>query len=367
MRPELVIVAGARPTWIKLLPIFLELKNQGVSFNIIHAGQHYDETMNDVFFKQLPLPTPDYNLGVGSGSPAYQVGQMMQGIEKVLLKDRPKMVLMSGDTNCVPATALATVKMLPRIPLIHFEAGLRSNDKEMPEEWNRIVGDACSQVLLATEPRAVNNLIMEGRRGKDIFLTGHTVADSLRICSSITFIDSVRIPNERYCLLTIHRPSNVNQVSNFKNLMEELGRSCYKIIFPAHPRTKKFIKDNNIIMPVNIELCEPMGYLSFISFIKSAVVVITDSGGIQEESTVLGVPCITLRNNTERPATVNFGTNYLHGTDYKNLNNIIYYIKKFLRIHPARGKMRPPLDKLWDGCAAQRVVDVIRNKIKSLK
>lgn len=363
-----IFVGGARPTWIKLFPIFKEMNNRNIPFKIIHTGQHYDYNMNEIFFKELELPKPNYFLEVGSDTQARQVAKMMILIEDILLEQRPTAVICFGDTNCVPATALAGVKL--GIPTIHLEAGLRSFDKRMPEEHNRKVADAICDYLFVSEISGIKNLIKEGHTDKQFFLCGNTLADTLRLLNKkIELVYNTRYNyiqgNDDFYLVTAHRPENVNNISFIKQLIESLNELNKQVIFPVHPRTKKIIDrifGEEFKFNTNIDFTKPLGYFDFINLMKICKLVITDSGGIQEESTILGVPCLTIRDNTERPSTVTSGTNFIHGTDFKNFKENIVFWSNFISSNNI--KMRNDLISLWDGFSSIRIVDTIMEIFK---
>lgn len=318
---KIFLITGARPNFMKIAPIWKEMKKYPDCFNpiIVHTGQHYDDKMSAIFFKDMELPNPDIYLGVGSGSHAVQTAKVMVEFEKVCLEKKPDLIIVVGDVNSTLACSIVASKLLS--PLAHIEAGLRSFDRTMPEEINRIVTDSLSNFLFTTCEDANKNLRKEGISNEKIFFVGNTMADTLlrfkdRYSSSfISF--QMRIKEKEYALLTLHRPSNVDNEINFISILEALKeiQTRIKIIFPIHPRTKKQIKDMDMkgrfANMKNIALIEPLGYLEFMSLLVHSKFVLTDSGGIQEETTVLGIPCLTLRKNTERPITVKKGTNIL--------------------------------------------------------
>ena len=369
---RLMSVVGARPNFIKISPIVEELKrNSDFEHLLVHSGQHYDELLSNSFFKDLALPAPDVNLQVGSGSHAVQTAEIMIRLEPVLLEYNPQMLLVVGDVNSTIASALTAAKL--GIPVAHIEAGLRSFDMTMPEEINRKLTDAISTLLFVTEQSGIDNLLGEGISGGRIFLVGNVMIDCLlrhrELAAHSPVFDRLGVfDNGRGCrpygVLTLHRPSNVENRSTLEGILAGVQKIADElpIFFPVHPRTRKNIEAfglrhylsgstdgaTNGIVPL-----DPLGYLEFLSLNDRAQIVLTDSGGIQEETTVLGVPCLTLRENTERPATVEHGTNQIVGV---NSDNIFAAAQSILR-SPARPARRPPL---WDGNTASRIVTVIQ-------
>lgn len=331
-----------------------------IEHRICHTGQHYDEKMSKIFFDDLELPRPDFYLGVGSGSHAEQTGRVMIEFEKVLLSEKPDLIIVVGDVNSTIACSLTAAKL--GIKIAHVEAGLRSYDREMPEELNRLLTDQLADYLFVTEKSGVENLLKEGIDKKKIFFVGNVMIDSL--VHYLPAVNKSKVLNEmglryhEYVLVTLHRPSNVDNPENLKSIMLMLNRlaGLRKIVFPVHPRTMKNIKDFNLITEVNdnFKLVEPIGYIDFITLIKNAELLVTDSGGIQEETTYLGVQCITMRNNTERPVTVEAGTNQLIGTDFGKVEEAA---KKVLSGIKKKGN----IPEKWDGHAAERIVKVLAN------
>ncbi|RNC83336.1 MAG: UDP-N-acetylglucosamine 2-epimerase (non-hydrolyzing) [Balneola sp.] len=309
---KIISIVGARPQFVKLSPLSKILRED---FNeiIIHTGQHFDENMSKVFFEELDIPLPDYNLGVGSGNHGWQTAQMLIEIEEVLIKERPDLVIIFGDTNSTLAGILASSKL--NIDTVHIEAGLRSYNMEMPEEQNRIVSDHLSNHLFAPSKTAVANLKKEGLYEK-AYLTGDIMVDSvlnnveLAKEKSKVVYDLELTPDEYY-LVTLHRPYNVDDPDSLKNILSELGKLGHKVIFPVHPRTRKIIEKNKLSIANNIRLINPQGYLDFINLQKNSLKIITDSGGIQKEAYILNKPCITLRSETEWLETVESGWNLL--------------------------------------------------------
>ncbi|MCF8261100.1 MAG: UDP-N-acetylglucosamine 2-epimerase (non-hydrolyzing) [Melioribacteraceae bacterium] len=343
---------------MKVAPIcreFLKHKDR-VKHLICHTGQHYDPKMSDIFFNQLELPKPDYYLGVGSSSHAVQTAKIMIEFEQILIKELPDLVLVVGDVNSTIACTLTAKKL--NIKCAHVESGLRSFDSEMPEEINRILTDRISDYLFVTEKSGVENLNREGFSKDKIFFVGNTMIDSLsyylkKLSSENGVISD---SNENYILATLHRPSNVDDPDKLKNLIDLLTELSHKrkVIFPIHPRTKKICDQHSLLGSdsENLKLIEPASYLDFISLMKNAELVITDSGGIQEETTFLGVQCITLRENTERSITIEIGTNQLLGHDLDKAKEAALNVL-------AGNKKDGQIPELWDGKAAERIVEVL--------
>lgn len=328
---------------------------------LLHTGQHYDYEMSRVFFQNLDLPDPDIHLGVGSGTHAEQTGRVMIEVEKVLLKQKPDLVIVVGDVNSTLAAALATVKL--HIPLAHVEAGLRSYDKSMPEEINRLLTDAISDYLFTHSPDADENLRREGIPLKNIFLVGNVMVDSLlynkAAAEGSQILSRLSLTEKGYALLTLHRPSNVDEKESLFKIVKALGEISKRIpiVFPAHPRTQKSIKDFNLLnlLPIANQqfiLTEPLGYLDFLKLEMNSKFVMTDSGGIQEETTALNIPCLTLRSTTERPITITQGTNTLVW------NNTERITEEAFKILDGKGK-QGTCPELWDGQAAERIIEIL--------
>lgn len=318
---KIAIVLGTRPEIIKMSPIIRECEKQGINYYILHTGQHYSYEMDRVFFEQLMLSEAKYNLDVGSGKHGEQTGKMLTGIEEILIKDRPDVVLVQGDTNTVVAGALAASKL--QIKIGHVEAGLRSFDRTMPEETNRVVADHISDYLFAPTETSRKYLLNEGISYDKIFVTGNTVVDAayqnLQISKNETdILKKLGLKEKEYFAATAHRAENVDSrvrlrkiLSGFSEIYKEFG---LPIIFPAHPRTAKMIREFGFEVPEGTRLIEPLGYLEFLQLESGARMILTDSGGVQEESCILKVPCVTLRDNTERPETVDVGANLIAGS-----------------------------------------------------
>jgi UDP-N-acetylglucosamine 2-epimerase (non-hydrolysing) len=345
-------VVGARPNFMKMAPVVLELKRRRIPQFLVHTGQHYDAGLSQVFFRDLGIPQPDVHLGVGSDSHARQTARIMTAFEEICRERKPDLVIAGGDVNSTLAVALVASKS--RIPLAHVEAGLRSFDRSMPEEVNRVVTDHLSDLLFTTEESANRNLMDEGIPEERVHFVGNCMVDTLLAHAG----EAVRkAPWEAfgfmprgYGLLTLHRPSNVDDPRVLRSLLEVLGEisSRLPILFPVHPRTRERMEREPMSLPSSLVLCEPLPYLAFLGLMAQARVVLTDSGGIQEETTALRVPCLTLRGNTERPVTLQCGTNRLVGTDPAGIRQGLEEILDGRRAggkHPA----------LWDGNAGQRI------------
>ncbi len=354
---KLVVVAGARPNFMKIAPLIWEIgRRANIEAYLVHTGQHYDERMSKLFFEELKIPRPDIDLGVGSGSHAVQTAEVMKRFEPVVLEQRPDAVVVVGDVNSTIACALTAVKL--GVPVAHVEAGLRSFDRTMPEEINRIVTDAISRWLFVTEPSGVANLRREGVAEDRIYLVGNVMIDTLLACRELsrrsTIRDDLRLTGRSFGVLTLHRPANVDDPEVLAGILAAIGQiqGELPVVFPVHPRTRKALEGRDLAAMPGLIVTEPLGYLDFMKLLAEARLVLTDSGGIQEETTVLGVPCLTLRNNTERPITIEQGTNTLVGLDRQR---IVAAARRVLS-GPSRAGRVPDL---WDGRAAARIVDVL--------
>lgn len=337
---------------MKAAPVLRALSSgREVQQTLVHTGQHYDVAMSDVFFRQLAMPTPNVNLGVGSGSHAQQTAEIMSRIEPVLIETRPDVVVVYGDVNSTLAAALVCSKLLIRVA--HVEAGLRSFDRTMPEEINRIVTDRIADILFTPSDDGDVNLEKEGIGAEKVFRVGNVMIDSLvRLLPVALACPTAGFP-ERYALVTLHRPANVDDSSVLRNILDALiaVKNDIEIVFPVHPRTRQRIKDFALDTS-NVRLVEPLPYIEFLALQSRAALIITDSGGIQEETTYLGIPCLTVRENTERPVTVTLGTNTVVGRDTHRI------ISAILAILEGRGK-KGSIPPLWDGCAANRIAAVL--------
>jgi UDP-N-acetylglucosamine 2-epimerase (non-hydrolysing) len=347
-------VVGARPNFMKAAPVVAALAARGVQQTLVHTGQHYDARMSDIFFKELGLPEPDVNLEVGSGSHAVQTAQIMQRFEPVMLERNPDWVLVYGDVNSTVAAALVCAKLWIRVA--HVEAGLRSGDRSMPEEINRLLTDQLADLLFTPSVDGDENLLREGIAAQKIKQVGNVMIDTLvrllpRAEAGWPPLQMELAPG-RFALVTLHRPSNVDDPQQLASLLEALGRinPDVRVLFPIHPRTRQSIQSNGLDVPKTVRLMEPMGYLDFLSLQSHAAVVVTDSGGIQEETTYLGVPCLTLRDSTERPVTVTLGTNILIGHD---LDLLHAELERIFNGHAKQGQCPP----LWDGHASERIAE----------
>lgn len=350
---KIVHIVGARPNFMKVAPVYRALSSkEGIRQVVVHTGQHYDKNMSDVFFRQLRMPDPDVNLKVGSGSHAQQTAEIMSRVEPVILEQRPQLVMVYGDVNSTLAAALVCSKL--EIRVAHVEAGLRSFDRSMPEEINRIVTDQVSDLLFVPSEEGTRNLLREGISRNKIYFVGNVMIDSLvHMLAGVNGNLPAGIPEE-YVLLTLHRPSNVDDLEWLKELFGALSELAHSkaIVFPVHPRTRERIEQAGIRVGRNIQLMPPQPYIDFLALQSHASLVITDSGGIQEETTYLGVPCLTVRENTERPMTVEVGTNTVVGRDVCRMREEAEAV-----LSGKRKKGRIP--SLWDGKAADRIADVI--------
>src|SRR5712692_10043263 len=360
-RLRIINIVGARPNLVKMAPLMREMKRRGdIEPLLVHTGQHYDEKLSETFFREMGIPAPDVNLGVGSASQAEQTAEIMKRVEPVLLECRPDLVLVVGDVNSTAAVSLTAAKL--GIAIVHVEAGLRSFDRTMPEEINRIVTDALSDYLFVTEEGAINNLIQEGRPRDRIFFVGNVMIDALRqflpLAQNSSIGEELGLLNgagwRRFAVLTLHRPSNVDSVETLSRLLGAIGAIANEIpvIFPVHPRTQQRLAAAKISRHPQVRIIPPVGYYDFLWLMSHSTIVLTDSGGIQEETTALGVACLTLRKNTERPITISQGTNLLVGTDPEK---IIFAAREALAGTGKVGRLPP----LWDGHAAERIVQTL--------
>jgi UDP-N-acetylglucosamine 2-epimerase (non-hydrolysing) len=377
---KIVLVAGARPNFVKISPLWEELNKRGFDCAIVHTGQHYDDKMSGAFFRDLRLPEPDIHLGVGSGTHAEQTGRIMIGFERICLQLKPDLVVVVGDVNSTAASALAAAKL--GIPVAHIEAGLRSFDRSMPEEINRILTDHISDYLFTTCEDANENLRKEGIPASKVLFVGNVMIDTLKrfidLAGKSNILDKLALKEDgelsKYAVLTLHRPSNVDHEDVLRGIFSALNRLSERIpvIFPVHPRTleriRSFALDNMVTyvedlsksdlkaLKKNVWVMSPLGYIDFLNLMAHASVVLTDSGGIQEETTILGIPCLTLRENTERPVTVREGTNLVVGSDPEKILSASFSILT----NGLNGRRTP---KFWDGKAAGRIVEILESRL----
>ncbi len=359
---KVISVVGARPNFIKIAPIHRALLpyRDSVVHKICHTGQHFDANMSKIFFEELEIPEPDFNLGIHGGSHSQQVAGIMTAFEQVLLDEQPDLVLVPGDVNSTMAATLVASKM--GIPVGHIESGLRSFDRAMPEEINRMVTDILSDLLFVSEPSGLTNLEHEGIDKKKVHYVGNVMIDSLvhylpKIARSRILFRLFREKDLQpvdYVLCTFHRPSNVDDPATLAELVGLLRTLPAPVIFPVHPRTRKNMEEHGLLkdLPDNLILLDPIGYIDFLSLVQQAALVITDSGGIQEETTFLRVQCITVRDNTERPVTVEVGTNQLIGTDFGKVQQAALKVL-------GGEKKEGSIPDLWDGHTAERIVKII--------
>ncbi|NNG27653.1 MAG: UDP-N-acetylglucosamine 2-epimerase (non-hydrolyzing) [Ignavibacteriaceae bacterium] len=361
---KVISVVGARPNFMKVAPIHKAFQKYSVKINhlICHTGQHYDAKMSKIFFEDLKLPEPNFYLGVGSGSHAEQTAKVMIEFEKILLKEKPDLVLVVGDVNSTIACSLTAAKL--HIKSVHVEAGLRSFDRDMPEEVNRVLTDSISELLFVTEKSGLTNLKNEGVPKEKVFFVGNVMIDNLihhlEQTNELPTLKDFNVEPAKFVLVTMHRPSNVDSDSQLKKIVHMLNSIAgkIKIIFPIHPRTRKNLESKSLLKSLddNVILTDPIGYLDFLCLLRNAELIITDSGGIQEESTYLGVQCITTRKTTERPVTVEIGTNHLVGDDFEKAEE--------LAIEILNGKRKSgQIPELWDGKASNRIVDILVDKL----
>jgi UDP-N-acetylglucosamine 2-epimerase (non-hydrolysing) len=377
-RLRIMSIVGARPNMMKIAPLLAELRRQEeIEPVLVHTGQHYDYSMSQVFFDQLRVPPPDYNLGVGSGTHFAQTAEIMRKFGELVQQDRPDMVVVAGDVNSTIACALVAAK--ERIPLAHVEAGLRSFDRSMPEEINRVLTDAVADLLFTTEESANRNLTNEGVDPGKVFFVGNLMIDSLvsalQVARPSCLRSELELEGKPYAVLTLHRPSNVDnekQLTRTLDAIFEIGQRI-PIVFPAHPRTARNIEAAGLTairtwtggpLPgidaggTGLWMMPPASYLDFLDLMQHAVMVLTDSGGVQEETTFLGVPCLTYRATTERPVTVSMGTNRVVGCDPQHLLlNALEVLQEARHGEPGSATSRPPL---WDGRTASRIVQILK-------
>lgn len=357
---KITLIAGARPNFMKIAPMIRAIENaqkagKQIQYRLVHTGQHYDDKLSKIFFQQLQIPEPDINLGAGSGTQAEQTGRIMIEFEKDLLAHPTDLVVVVGDVTSTMACTIVAKKLTTRVA--HVEGGIRSFDMTMPEEINRMVTDSLADYFFTTSEVANQNLRNSGVKDDRIFFVGNTMIDTLitQLPKAIkpSCWDSFHLQSKGYFVLTMHRPSNVDDMDKFAQWMEVLDQSGLPIVFPVHPRTRKNFS-NLKQQPKHILATDPLSYLEFIYLLREARAVITDSGGVQEETTVLGVPCLTLRNNTERPETITEGTNEMIGDNLEALSNAIKRLNE--------GKWKEgKIPQLWDGRTSERIVSVLLN------
>ncbi|MDA3943982.1 MAG: UDP-N-acetylglucosamine 2-epimerase (non-hydrolyzing) [Bacteroidetes bacterium] len=362
---KIISVVGARPNFIKIAPLDREFqKHPEIEHIICHTGQHFDKNMSEIFFEQLGISKPAYNLGISGGSHASQVAEILTSFEKVLIAENPDLIVVPGDVNSTLAAALTASKL--GIPVAHIESGLRSFDRNMPEEINRLLTDQLADLLFVTEKSGLVNLKREGVDDAKVFFTGNIMIDSLvyqkELISNSEILKQYKLEKGNYAVATFHRPSNVDDAKSLQALVLFLNKVSSKIqlVIPLHPRTKSRLEAFDLLDQLSnqITLTEPLSYLNFLSLVEKAKLVITDSGGIQEETTFLGVPCITVRNNTERPVTVDIGTNMLAGT---NFNSVWDAFVNLLNNKNTKGQ----IPELWDGKTAERIYSHIIHFLKN--
>ena len=357
---KIFFVAGARPNFVKIAPLLKECKkNKEIETVLVHTGQHYYNSMSQVFFEELNIPKPDYHFEINGNSHIQQIAEIMLKLEGVLRDTKPNLVIVVGDVNSTLAGALSAAKM--NIPVAHIEAGLRSFDASMPEEINRRLVDNVSDFFFITEPSAFGNLVKEGVSKEKIYLVGNVMIDTLISLKSkiekSNILKELKLKKKDYAVLTLHRPSNVDDLKELKEFMDIFGQvqKKIKIVFLVHPRTEKMLQQLKDYLYENLEMIDSLGYLDCLSLISNSKFVVTDSGGIQEETTALGIPCLTLRKNTERPITTTEGTNVLCDKKTKILGEV----NKIL----AGENKKASVPQFWDGKTAERIMDIINKSI----
>ncbi len=355
---KIISIVGARPQFIKCAPLSSELRKVHQEI-LVHTGQHYDHDMSDIFFEELNIPKPDYNLGIGSGNHGEQTGKMLTEIEKVLIKEHPDLMLVYGDTNSTLAGALAAVKL--HIKVAHVEAGLRSFDRCMPEEINRVLTDHISDILFCPTQTAGDNLSKEGIT-QGVHLVGDVMLDALSNNMEVAkmrsrIIEELGLEKRKYLVTTVHRPGNTDSIDNMRSIIEALGESGIPVVFPVHPRTQKLLQEYRLLekMPGNVKLVKPMGYLDMLMLMANARKILTDSGGIQKEAYLLGVPCITLRENTEWMETLEGGWNVLVGGEKGRIIEAIFNLAPMGTQRNVFGNSR----------ASERISDILRREISN--
>ena len=362
---KIVNVVGARPNFMKIAPLMNEYKRHSdIEPLLVHTGQHYDHQMSNLFFSELGIPKPDVNLGVGSNSHACQTAEIMKAFEPVVLEHKPDVVLVVGDVNSTIACGLVAVKL--GVKLVHIEAGLRSFDRSMPEEINRVLTDSISDLLFCTEQSGIDNLLREGISKEKMFLVGNVMIDTLlknkAKAATSNVLSQFNLDGNDFAVLTLHRPVNVDDPDTFGRIFDALTiiQNDMPVVFPIHPRTRKNLSSwslgEHIEKLPNLRLTDPLGYLDFLKLMSSAKLVLTDSGGIQEETTILKIPCLTLRENTERPITTQVGSNRVVGTDTDKI------IETYRQVVDG-GWCKPQIPPLWDGHASERIVRILLDRL----
>ena len=364
MKRSILVVVAARPNFVKAAPLVHALEaDRTVAVKLLHTGQHYDPLLSDSFMEQLALPTPHYHLGVGSGTHGEQTAAVIVGVERVLVQERPAAIVVVGDVNSTAGAAIASAKL--GVPIVHLEAGLRSGDRSMPEEINRLITDAISDLLLCHCQEAVENLLSEGAPASRVQLVGNTMIDSLfrllPAAHSTGIVERLGLEAGTYGLVTLHRPGLVDSAKHLSQVVEALSEvvGSLPIVFPVHPRTRARLESLDKTAQTSLHLLDPLSYLEFVGLEAAARLVITDSGGVQEETSALGIPCFTYRTTTERAVTIEHGTNMLVGTDAELLLRSV-----FEELASPRPLPTTPIP-LWDGLAGKRAADAVLRLVKS--
>ena len=354
---KILNIVGARPNFMKMAPLITALRRRGLTQTLVHTGQHYDEAMSASFFRELGMPAPDINLEVGSGTHAEQTARVMLAFEPVVIEQKPDWVVVVGDVNSTLACALVARKL--GVKVAHVEAGLRSFDRDMPEEINRVLTDQLADLLLTPSADGDANLLREGIPAERITRVGNVMIDTLlqqveRAQTSL-ILHTLELEPQTFGVVTLHRPSNVDEPETLRGLLGALGAIAAELplIFPAHPRTQARLREFGLALPAGLRMIDPLGYLDFLKLWSHAKLVLTDSGGLQEETTALGVPCLTLRENTERPITIEEGTNRLVGCDPTRIKQTAFAVLR------SELKLAGRVPELWDGRAAERIVDAL--------
>jgi len=353
---NVVLLAGARPNFMKIAPLHRALRARGISVYLVHTGQHYDDAMSDIFFRELGIPQPDVNFGIGSGDRIEQTRKIVEALVPILQERKPEYLIVVGDVTSTAAGALSGVKA--GIPVAHVEAGLRSFNWEMPEELNRMIADHHSDLLFVSDPKGLEHLRNEHIPEDRTHFVGNIMIDTLHHAlpqtEERTILADHDLQSSRYGVVTLHRPENVDHQDRLSSLVRTLGAVAEKIklILPLHPRTKSRLEASNIALPSSIRVIDPVGYIDMLTLTKNAKLALTDSGGVQEETTVLGIPCITMREQTERPITVDIGTSEVFGRDH---DAIVDAVDRILRGEWKKGGIPDG----WDGRTAERIADIL--------